>query len=617
NVVALFALPLAFLLALITVYQRSKTPHVSIYHGWALLKPTVLFLGLTLLLTAWFWLPIVVELPYTQSRLTEPYLADWPTPQNQILLASKLVAFPEIPADLDLLNPSRLRTMGVGQAILALIGLLIAWWHPTGSERRWQLITMGGVIACCLYAMTGASLWLWDLGLDTIQLPSRLLGPASLLAALLSGQAVNQLMIWGQTIFKAKWLPVFLWGSTAALLTAASGWPWLYHLYCPVTNQPSQFELVQITTWSRIIGAAQGELLPKWVQSYPPQDLLLNQYDPTAEYVLINRLELQSATADNAAVHLPIAPAHDRYQLNLDTPTTAVYHTFYFPGWQATLDGETLPLNIQEPHGLIKLELPAGQHQLEIFFGRTLIRPLTLWLSGLTLLATLLWGLLTQNRNRPPQTTSHAPPVRPASLRPLLLVAVTLIVVKFGLVEQFNNPIRATRLQDGQLSGVDVATQINFSNQFQHLGYEMSPPLTAGERFDFRQYWTPLANLGVPYQFDFRIADEDGRIWNGPNNRPYDYVFYPGPLNWQQGKYGLDAYVSQTLVGTPPGRYWLETTAFRRDVTFALTAENAPTAADPAWARLGQIEILSPPEQPLLTTENAAVQTIHQRPLPS
>lgn len=597
NVVALFALPLALLFALLHANSRQA----PLRQAWTNLKPTLASITLALTLTAWFWVPIPAELPYTQSRLETPYLADWPTPQNQTLPANKLIAFPAITADPDLLNPPRLRTIGVGQAAFALMGLLLAGWH---TRRRKQLIAAGAVVSMCLYATTIHSIWLWDLGLDAIQLPSRLLGPASLLTALLAGQAIHQTQQWSQN--KPRALP-FLIGTAAAMLTAVSGWPWLYTPYCPVTPQPSQFQLVEISTWSRIIAAAQGELLPKWVQSYPPQDFLLEQYDPTAEFLLINRLELEPNQA-NTAVHHPIAPAHHQYQLNLAQPTTATYHTFYFPGWQATLNGQPLPLTIQPPHGLIQLQLPAGQHQLDIFFSRTPIRRITLWLSGLAALLTLL----TYARTRPQKATSHP---RPISLRPLWLTAVLLLILKFGLINPFNTPIRASRLQTTHFYGVDVPTNITFANQFQHLGYNAPTAIAAGQPFPLEQYWTPLANIGIPYQFDVRLADDEGHLWHTDHQRPHDYVFYPGPTNWQQGKYALDAYLINTLPGTPPGTYWLETSVFRQTDAFALTAENAPTAANPAWVRLGQINILPPPENPTLTPENAAVQTIHQHPL--
>ncbi len=61
------------------------------------------------------------------------------------------------------------------------------------------------------------------------------------------------------------------------------------------------------------------------------------------------------------------------------------------------------------------------------------------------------------------------------------------------------------------------------------------------------------------------------------------------------------------LMGTPPGTYWLEASAFRSDTDLSLMPNGVETAVDPAWARVGQIEVT--PGKWRLIEENAQVDT--------
>lgn len=53
---------------------------------------------------------------------------------------------------------------------------------------------------------------------------------------------------------------------------------------------------------------------------------------------------------------------------------TIQFYTYYFPGWRGYVDGQEVPIRPEGPHGLITLDVPAGEHQVEIRFGDTPIR---------------------------------------------------------------------------------------------------------------------------------------------------------------------------------------------------------------------------------------------------
>jgi hypothetical protein len=63
-----------------------------------------------------------------------------------------------------------------------------------------------------------------------------------------------------------------------------------------------------------------------------------------------------------------------RLDSNADAPSSLVLHTFYFPGWTATADGQPLAVDPIGPPGLARVAVPAGHHLIEVEFGETPIR---------------------------------------------------------------------------------------------------------------------------------------------------------------------------------------------------------------------------------------------------
>ena len=49
-------------------------------------------------------------------------------------------------------------------------------------------------------------------------------------------------------------------------------------------------------------------------------------------------------------------------------------NTVYFPGWQAKVDGQRIPLRYDNKQGLIRLEIMPGKHHVLVEFGETPVR---------------------------------------------------------------------------------------------------------------------------------------------------------------------------------------------------------------------------------------------------
>jgi hypothetical protein len=593
NVIPIFALGLLVLLGVVSCFSKLDKRWSFRFSG---LRPLLLILGLSLGVTLFFWLPGLVELGDTQSRQAEFPFRQWPSYEQHILPVASLLEMPDDPADPNLLNPPIVRSLGLAQAALALLGMMALFWYPRPVQRR-RLVVFALVSITAVYLSSELSLWWWQhfRVLNFIHLPVRFLGLASLGLAVFCGVAVDQLNQW----FSKKWQTAVIF-LLAALLVSISGWAWLYPQYCPVPQDTTQLMLAQSTTWQRWFAEAQAETLPRWVKELPPEDGLMAQYESGDA---INRLVVPDSVK---LVDWQTKPAWDSYQLEVSQPTQLTYQTFFFPGWQATIDGKSVPITPSEGQGLITLAVPAGQHRVTISFGPTPLRLVTLLISLLIMVGTAVWAWRYPSPKKEIGEVESFGVFRKA-LPLLILVTMLLILFKFLVIDNMATPIRANRLQEGRLSGVPFPTNINFENEIRHLGYKGAAEIAADDVSNITHYWMPLRTIGVPYGLEFHVVDDEGRPWHSELARPFRYAHYPSTESWAVGEYVRDAYEIELLPGTPPGTYWLETAVFRRDTDLSLIPTGGEVGSSPDQARIGRLRVL--PGEWELDAETAQVNT--------
>src|SRR5262249_12171309 len=123
-----------------------------------------------------------------------------------------------------------------------------------------------------------------------------------------------------------------------------------------------------------------AEYLPIWVQQLPADLGALRQS-------LMNGQAVPRYSAPGAAVQPgPAQAVGAAFSVQASQPFTFTYKTFYFPGWQATLDGQPAPISVSTPEGLISVAVPAGAHTLSFDLGNTPVRVVG---DGLSLVAVL------------------------------------------------------------------------------------------------------------------------------------------------------------------------------------------------------------------------------------
>ena len=118
-----------------------------------------------------------------------------------------------------------------------------------------------------------------------------------------------------------------------------------------------------------------NELTPVWVKEKPT-----NRYQSKVEVIQgqadINSLEYSSNKIS--------------FDLTSKTVSTIVINTLYFPGWKIKLNGEEIPLEIEDKKGIIIFDIPSGKFRVSGKFTETGIRQA----ANLVTLFTLLFCLM-------------------------------------------------------------------------------------------------------------------------------------------------------------------------------------------------------------------------------
>ena len=80
--------------------------------------------------------------------------------------------------------------------------------------------------------------------------------------------------------------------------------------------------------------------------------------------------------------------------VRMDEPGVVRIHLFYFPGWQAYLDGSPVDHRLSNPSGLLEIDVPAGEHRIDVRMEATAARrigTITSWLTLAVVMGLFFW----------------------------------------------------------------------------------------------------------------------------------------------------------------------------------------------------------------------------------
>jgi hypothetical protein len=221
----------------------------------------------------------------------------------------------------------------------------------------------------------------------------------------------------------------------------------------------------------------------------------------------------------------------------------------YYPGWQAYVDGNSVPTGPVGPLGLVTAELPAGAYSVLLQFRETPLRRLSNAITGFSL---LIWVVGMASRRR---------------TRVALAILGVVLIVLAGMTLRHLGGIPAPRLP--------VSTPANFEDQVQLLGYHL--PKTAwraGDTIPVRLYWlaqrTPDDNYKV---FLHLLRTPDGERVAQVDEQP---ILGFGPMTrWDPGELVVDEHHLFVDSSVPAGTYQIVVGLYRPDTVENLHVSGA------------------------------------------
>lgn len=519
-------------------------------HGfWHTLIGPALGIALGGFLVAFFWLPAFAEVGLTRadSSISQGY-----SYQTNFLSLLDMLSFPAMPADPALINPPVVRAVPAVGLLWALI--VLAWgWRRT---NRWQHETIAAwtaVLILSIWLITPTSKLVWDYFplLRLTFYPWRLLSMTSVATAVLVALSMRLLGDSPKSLI-ANLLPSFL----LTILILITSIPWLYPPRQTMPETISLARALQEESPPYFIGTTTlGEFLPQTVIKLPDS---LPENDPLRAGENPDRLQALDGLTWTRLNDNPIAA---RYEMVAQRPLTAVYRQFNFPGWQAKVDGQPVPITASDPYGLITFPVPAGNHEVQISFTNTGARWLGWIMSALALAALLVLARQTARHPQPAPTSAQSSTVKPQSLI-LLGTTAVLIWLLFSFIE---TPLRRSTLLADGIWGKPAITPLDFAGEVRLLSYEApTQAIAADDTIQLNLYFQAQTEIGVPYNIGVQVVDSNGLNWMADSSRPFNWRFIadePWPLN----AYRLEPSLITLLDGTPPGTYHFHVGLVRAD----------------------------------------------------
>jgi hypothetical protein len=358
------------------------------------------------------------------------------------------------------------------------------------------------LVSCLLIGTWALPVWYSNRLLIVAQFPWRLLAIASLPLAPLTGGILVRLR--GQPVAGlagAALLALTIWANhPGALDVPRMGAPQL-------TVNP--VVIAQLEKDPHVPGAAGiQEFTPRWVEN---PLVLTHQPEAVAE-----NLDLRLLRANGYGLDAQVgSPAGGPLR----------FSSFYFPGWQITLDGQArMPAYPSTSLGLLTVDLPPGKHALQVRWTGTPVQhgAATLSLVALTILPILALRYV----------------------RPVWLALFPLALLVLGLTGSFiSSPLQA----------VQPPAQPVAEGGLQLLGYRWEQDPAGYPRL--YPTWYVTSNPRATLQTHWELQDEAGHAVAAVTAAPYSNA--ASAASWPPGTIQSDAYQIALAPELPAGAYGL------------------------------------------------------------
>jgi hypothetical protein len=488
--------------------------------GW---QRALLAWGFGTALPAFYWLPAWAE----HHAVTWRSVAAPPVDAAASLSLPDMLA-PPGRLDLSAINPAQTHSVGFAVWTLTVIALVLvlgwAWRHTPphpqpgvarGDAFQWRIAHLLSAISQeereALY-FVGVGIVLFVLAMPPARpiwdaLPGwPLFYPRDLLPVLAACGAVGAAQL-------GRFLEARRPGIGAAGMAACLLWVLIWAL--PVLCLPTWQETHPVPDLSAVLreearghmaaSLTTGWLLPQDVAGIPNPSLLLIASYQDGAVDKVARDMLPASTQVDIVEH---TPQLERLVVRSANPVIIPLLTYYFPGWRARIDGQPAEVTGNSETGLITFALPAGRHEVVVYFGSTSARSIAWGLSGLSLVLMLIISLRLEYRST--SRSGGVEPLPPVGERPVLLVAGIMSILA-GLVAQLAPGAFTVQSQPGVVLSAQNQHPLALQGGIDLLAYDVgeSDNIRAGGELPVTLYWRAIRPDLPDYQVNVSIAAED------------------------------------------------------------------------------------------------------------
>jgi hypothetical protein len=518
---------------------------------WDKIKWMLVALAASLALVSFFLVPSLAENSLVKlNRVMEGYF-DF----SGHFLTLREVLSPSVVPDSASFNPVWRSNLGTAQVALGILGLVGIVVGPLTKEQKKQaaVFPVMLLVSVCMTLPISTPLWEHLPFLPLAQFPWRFLTIAILGAAVLAGGSV---LLWS----KLPWpkLELALLGlSLTATLTCS-----FIHLYSQWPAVPreqlSPKDVVTHELRTGIVGTtSDSECLPVTVVEDPTGSPLVPQYLSSSPISKLDAAMLAESASAELIRHTVVS---DEYRISAPEPLNLRFNTFHFPGWQAFVDSQPVPIEVSYPEGLITFGVPAGEHRVMVRLGDTPVRTLASLVSWATvsiLIVVTVFRLLRGRRSGlGPEGRLSGICLSAVDASVLGACLVALLLVKEGFIDDQTSWFRMSS-PPYQVPGVRRPERINLEDEVHFLGYRSnSETVEAGAELRATLYWMAQDRLQQDYSVFLHLDDLRPNFISWALSEKLSPADIP-TSSWAPGFYVSDPHLLTVSRDTPPGVYVL------------------------------------------------------------
>ncbi len=429
-------------------------------------------------LSAIFLLPMLVELPYIRAASEAPDTVSYLT--SNFLRPNDIFVFPQAidRTDLRLDMP---RTLGLVGGIFSIIGSVALIRH---RKYALALLLIGGLVLV-IFMTTESSLdiWLTIPYFRQLRFPERFLRVGAVIVAVLGGS--------GLLLIPRRW----------QMTGAAVAMTFVLIQALPIVQPGTDFvnwdnlspsdEIEMEVTQHNWGTTAYDEFEPIWGDIVP--------YDPPPDYGAYSADPFRIPVKETDTINLfptlqANEPVGNRVTITLTEPLPVRFRQYYFPGWTATANGEPVEVYPDDQFGLLTIDLPVGEHTVELTYRGTLVQHTATIITVITIAGMIIIAYHSYRTSDEMQTEE--------SLAPRAAIAFISAVIGFAVINT------AVLLPGTNLffhesppdAPIYMQTSINqsFGGVIELLGYTLHTTDAApGQDIDITLYWRAEAdNIG-------------------------------------------------------------------------------------------------------------------------